>query len=100
MLITSGIELFIFTFIEILAIIIFIICFKISRKNGGVFDRRIYDRRSKVRRENDWIPETGFFPEKNFSRLTVELFEGSEVFDIDIDRRIYGRRHGDRRKVS
>ena len=82
------------------AIIIFIVCFKLSRKNGGVFDRRVDERRSRVRRTADWIMDNGLYPERNFSNLKVELSGGNEIYEIDIDRRIYGRRHSDRRKES
>lgn len=96
----SHLELFIFAVIETVAVIIFIVCFKISRKSGGAFDRRVSERRSRIRRTADWVLENGLYPERNFGNLKVELSGGNEIFDIDIDRRIYGRRNRDRRKAS
>jgi len=98
-------ELFIFIGIEFFAILTFFICFRISRKNGGVFDRRIFERRSRIRRTTDWLLENEPYPERSFSNLNVTLSAGdnfsavNEIFDIDIDRRIYGRRSAERRKI-
>jgi hypothetical protein len=79
-----GYELYIFIAVEALIIIIYILFYKYSRKHGGVFDRRVRERRSYSLHSSD-------------RRLTGLGFK--EVFavrvntgDLSDDRRVRSRR--------
>ena len=96
-LITSNIELVIFILVEFAIIIPFIVLFKYSRNHGGVFDRRVQERRSRKRRVIDWYLSDNGYYDTEYDKVKINESAGNDSFEVYIHKYIYGRRNGERR---
>ncbi len=81
-------EFYLFIAVEALIIIIYLLFYKYSRKHGGVFDRRIRERRSYNTHGSDRRMLDFGFREAYAVHLNA-----SDIFNSDQDRRIRQRRH-------
>jgi hypothetical protein len=84
-------EFIIFFFIEIVLITGYFIFFRFSRNHGGVFDRRVEERRLSVGRGNRNGFDRRVF-NMGFRKMDVEFAETNEIFEVDTERRINERR--------
>jgi hypothetical protein len=98
-LFTFDVEFFIFLIIEILIITGYFIFYKFSRNHGGVFDRRINDRRSFLNRGKVFANDRRIL-NTGFQYIKVELAGTNEMFEADTERRRSERRIlADRRTI-
>lgn len=92
-------EFFIFIIIESLMILGYFIFARYSRNHGGVFDRRVDERRSQIRGIKFNHFDRRMF-DIGFAQVKVELAGTNEVFNVDTNRRISERRElTDRRRI-
>lgn len=92
-------EFKIFIIIECILILGYFIFIRYSRSHGGVFDRRIEDRRSNTNR-GTWRTIDRRMFDIGFGKIKVELAGANESYEIDTDRRLSDRRMiADRRNI-
>lgn len=92
---TVYLEFFVFFSFEFLMIAGYFIFSRYSRNHGGVFDRRIDDRRSQTGRGHD----RRFF-DLGFEKIKIEPSGMNEILEIETDRRLSDRRRlADRRNL-
>ncbi|MFH0974606.1 MAG: hypothetical protein V1874_02355 [Spirochaetota bacterium] len=98
-LIAFDAEFYIFLIIEILLITGYFIFYKFSRNHGGVFDRRINERRLFMNRGTARANDRRILT-IGFSNVKVELAGTNETIEVNTERRLSDRRViTDRRRV-